>query len=132
VTFEGASEVHVHPRTGEVKEHVGDVDGDGDLDRVFHFILSETDLTCSTIEGTLTGETFDGQAIGGTDSLRFVLAFRGCGLGAELALLVPLMWIARRRRRSRGSRRPSSAVQPIRRASQGSPGWQGTLSPNAR
>ena len=72
VMFEDASETHVGKKSGEPRRHEEDVDGDGDTDLVFHFRLGETDLTCSSTEGTLTGETFDGQAIEGTDAVRMV------------------------------------------------------------
>ncbi len=72
VTFEGASETHVDKKSGEPRRHEGDVDSDGDTDLVFHFRLGDTSLTCSSTEGTLTGETSDGQAIQGTDAVRMV------------------------------------------------------------
>jgi len=72
VTFEGASETHVDRRSGEPRRHEEDVDGDGDTDLVFHFRLGDTGLTCDSEEGTLTGETFDGQAIVGTDSVHMI------------------------------------------------------------
>ena len=72
VAFEGASETHVDKKTGVARRHEEDVDGDGDTDLVFHFRLGETDLTCDSVEGTLEGETFDGQAIRGTDAVRMI------------------------------------------------------------
>jgi len=72
VTFEGASEIHYDRRTGELRRHELDVDGDSDIDLRFHFRLGETDLTCDSTEGTLIGKTFDGQAIQGIDSVRMV------------------------------------------------------------
>jgi hypothetical protein len=48
------------------------VDGDGDIDLVFHFRLGDTDLSCDSTEGTLTGETFDGQSVEGTDSVNMI------------------------------------------------------------
>lgn len=72
VTFQGASETHVDRRTGEARRHEEDVDGDGDTDLVFHFRFGDTDLTCDSTEGTLMGETLDGQAIQGTDAVRMV------------------------------------------------------------
>ena len=47
-----------------------DIDGDEDLDLVFHFLFGETDLTCDSTEGTLSGQTFEGVAIEGTDRIR--------------------------------------------------------------
>jgi len=72
VTFEGASETHVDKKSGEPRRHEEDVDYDGDMDLVFHFRLGDTTLTCDSTEGTLTGETFDGQAIEGSDSVRMI------------------------------------------------------------
>jgi hypothetical protein len=75
VVFESASEVHVDKKTGEPRRHVEDVDGDGDLDLVFHFIMGETDLVSSCdgeITCGLTGETFDGQIIEGVDVCRMI------------------------------------------------------------
>lgn len=72
VLFEGASEVHVDKKTFEPRVHEEDVDGDGDTDRLFHFCLGDTGLTCDSTEGTLTGETVDGQAIEGTDTVRII------------------------------------------------------------
>jgi sugar lactone lactonase YvrE len=58
----GASMVH---RSG----HLEDVDSDGDLDLVLHFRTQETGIQCGDTSASLTGETFDGQAIQGSDSL---------------------------------------------------------------
>ena len=72
VKFEGASETHVDKRSGEPRRHEEDVDRDGDVDLVFHFRRGDTDLTCESTEGMLTGETFDGMLIEGTDAVRMV------------------------------------------------------------
>jgi len=72
VSFEGATEIHVNKETGESVLHTKDVDGDGNMDLVFHFRLGSTSLTCGSTEGTLVGETFEGQGITGTDSVRMV------------------------------------------------------------
>ncbi len=72
VTFEGASETHVNKKTDQPRRHEEDVDGDGDTDLVFHFRMGETELNCDSTEGILSGQTFDGEAIEGTDSVRMV------------------------------------------------------------
>ncbi|WP_445475391.1 DUF7507 domain-containing protein [Methanococcoides methylutens] len=46
-----------------------DVDKDGDLDLVFHFKVKDTGLAPGDTEAILTGETFDGISIEGTDSV---------------------------------------------------------------
>jgi hypothetical protein len=49
-----------------------DVDYDGDLDLIFHFKTQELDLDENSTEATLTGETFDGIPIEGTDTVNIV------------------------------------------------------------
>jgi hypothetical protein len=75
VLFMNASEVHVNKKTGVLKRHEEDVDGDGDIDLVLHFIMGETDLVSSCNEEItcgLTGETFEGSAIIGLDACRMI------------------------------------------------------------
>lgn len=52
------------------KGHPEDVDKDGDLDLVLHFSTTSARIPCGSREATLTGETFDGRRIEGTDSVR--------------------------------------------------------------
>lgn len=52
--------------------HIEDVDGDGDLDLALHFRTQETGIQCGFTSAFLTGETFDGQAIEGADSIETV------------------------------------------------------------
>ncbi|MDQ3773700.1 MAG: LamG domain-containing protein [Pseudomonadota bacterium] len=49
-----------------------DVDGDGDIDRVLQFNTQATGILCGDTSATLTGQTFDGQTIHGTDSIQTV------------------------------------------------------------
>ena len=44
----------------------------GDFSNNGGFRLGDTDLDCNSTEGTLTGETVDGQAIEGVDAVRMV------------------------------------------------------------
>ncbi len=67
----GAHHVHANP-------HAEDVDGDGDLDMLLHFRVRETGIECGQTEAPLAGETWDGQAIVGSDSIHPL----GCAKGA--------------------------------------------------
>jgi hypothetical protein len=49
-----------------------DVNGDGITDLVVHITTVGLSLTDGDIEAVLRGETFDGQAIEGSDSVRVV------------------------------------------------------------
>jgi hypothetical protein len=51
-----------------------DVDGDGDLDMILQFRTQQTGIACGATMATLTGRTFSGQAIQGSDSV----VTRGC------------------------------------------------------
>ena len=52
--------------------HIADIDGDGDADLILHFNTQETGIQCRDIEATLTGETFGGQLISGSDAISTV------------------------------------------------------------
>jgi hypothetical protein len=75
-----------------------DVDADGDFDLVLHFDTSETGIAFGDTEAFVTGYTVDGIGIEGRD---FVRVTPSCGIGFELAfLLPPLIWARRLRLRS--------------------------------
>ncbi|UCG61652.1 MAG: hypothetical protein JSV52_15295 [Candidatus Zixiibacteriota bacterium] len=70
VNFEGAYEAHIDDETGEPVRHTIDVNGDGDLDLVLHFLYRKTDLNCDSKEGCLTGEIYLGGDIYGCDFIK--------------------------------------------------------------
>jgi len=49
-----------------------DIDDDGDMDLALKFNTQDTGIACGDTEATLTGNTFDGVQITGTDSLKTV------------------------------------------------------------
>jgi hypothetical protein len=49
-----------------------DVDGDGDVDLVLHFVTQDTDITCGDVSASLTGTTFSGLSIKGSDAIETV------------------------------------------------------------
>ncbi|MCE7985249.1 MAG: hypothetical protein DYG89_29095 [Caldilinea sp. CFX5] len=82
VLFAGASESHINRKSGQPLRHEEDVDNDGDRDLIFHFRLGNTALTCTSTQATLTGYTFAGWAITGSDSVYMVRQARDRGEAA--------------------------------------------------
>jgi hypothetical protein len=72
VFFAGASEAHIKSKSGEVKRHEEDIDGDGDIDLIFHFDIQETSLLCIDTVAYVTGQTYGGLPIAGSDSVNLV------------------------------------------------------------
>ena len=60
-----AKEMHGAP-------HLEDVDSDGDLDLLFHFLYSQTGIMPNEEQATLFGRLYSGIPVRGTDSIHFV------------------------------------------------------------
>jgi hypothetical protein len=46
-----------------------DVDGDGNIDMILHFKTQDTGIQCGKTFASLTGQTFDGRVVEGSDSI---------------------------------------------------------------
>jgi hypothetical protein len=55
-----------------VQSALEDVDGDGVIDLILHFSTQATGIRCGDASASLTGETFTGQMIQGSDSISTV------------------------------------------------------------
>jgi hypothetical protein len=56
----------------KIRWAIEDIDGDGDEDLISHFRTQECGLTSNDTEASLTGSSFLGRDIFGTDSVRTV------------------------------------------------------------
>jgi hypothetical protein len=65
VTFGPANASMVHNNA-----HVEDVDADGDLDLLLHFLTQNTGISCGDTDAQLTGQTYGGTSIIGSDAIK--------------------------------------------------------------
>jgi hypothetical protein len=79
--------------------HPFDVNGDGHPDLVAVFAARDSGLQVGDTEACVSGE-IEGLPFEGCDAVVVVNQIR-CGLGGELALLLPPLWWLRARRRAR-------------------------------
>ncbi|MEN8005732.1 MAG: LamG-like jellyroll fold domain-containing protein [Candidatus Krumholzibacteriota bacterium] len=69
VLFGPAETAEAHANLKGPVRHETDVDGDGDLDLLFHFRVPDSGIQCGDTKVSLTGETYDGQPISGADMI---------------------------------------------------------------
>jgi hypothetical protein len=92
----GPTKLRLRTRRG----HLQDVNDDGLTDLLSYYQTHETGIAMGDTEACATGETLSGIPIEGCDAIATQTPSGRCGLGFELALILPgLMWLHRRRRR---------------------------------
>jgi hypothetical protein len=80
----------------KVGSHLEDVDEDRLTDLVSHYLTQETEIAFGDTEACVTGRLLDGTPLAGCDS---IVTVGFCGVGFEVAFLLPaLIWLRQRRR----------------------------------
>jgi hypothetical protein len=96
----GAPIKHDLDDSADLAAHVQDVNEDGLTDLVSHYTTRDTGIVGGDMRACLTGETFGGVLFGDCDEIITQTPSGAgggaCGLGFELALLVPLLEWRRR------------------------------------
>ncbi len=83
--------VKARGKKGDLMSSFEDVDGDGLLDLLVHIDTQGLVLNDDDVEALLTGETFDGLSISGTDAIRLVGSSGGLSIDAFTSETTPLL-----------------------------------------
>ena len=95
---------------GWLRPRYPDIDDDGTTDLLARFRISQTGIEATDQEACLSGHTLDGGAFLGCDRIE---TLGGCGLGAELALVLPLLLALHRSRGVAGGARRGAALEQL-------------------
>lgn len=71
-TIDSSTVTFANAKALNIGQGLEDVNGDGYMDKVFHFKTSELNLTNSSTEASLEGKTLAGENFKGSDSVRIV------------------------------------------------------------
>jgi len=66
-----AQEIH-SDKNDKARQHLEDIDNDGDLDLILHFKFEDTGIECGDTEAMIVGQTQEGFDVMGTDTIRII------------------------------------------------------------